>query len=144
MFSLLLLQCPKPKKKVCLVCSSEAVGVHFLLICFIFFVSTPFKIIKIPFFSPSINQWTSSIIPRPGWPFYTLYGFQYFFFPGKTLNIVFGCSISNLLVSQLDALLPPGPPGQPRRRLGLSQICDDWICLSHEKLCFTCLTLYIY
>ncbi|XP_028778622.1 SAGA-associated factor 29 homolog A-like isoform X2 [Neltuma alba] len=27
-------------------------------------------------------------------------------------------SISNLLVSQLDALLPPGPPGQPRRRIG--------------------------
>lgn len=39
-----------------------------------------------------------------------------------TLNnsqYLLGCSVSNLLLSQLDALLPSGPPGQPRRRIGL-------------------------
>ncbi|XP_054803770.1 SAGA-associated factor 29 homolog B-like isoform X3 [Prosopis cineraria] len=31
-------------------------------------------------------------------------------------------SISNSLVSQLEALLPPGPPGQPRRRIGKGKV----------------------
>lgn len=34
---------------------------------------------------------------------------------------MFACSVSNLLLSQLDALLPSGPPGQPRRRMGMDQ-----------------------
>ncbi|XP_048230256.1 SAGA-associated factor 29 homolog A isoform X2 [Ricinus communis] len=33
----------------------------------------------------------------------------------------FGCSVSNLLLVQLDALLPSGPPGQQRRRVGNEQ-----------------------
>jgi len=50
------------------------------------------------------------------------------------LDIDFGCSISNLLINQIDALLPTGPQGQTRRRIGLSQICDKYICLSFETL----------
>ncbi|XP_062151492.1 SAGA-associated factor 29 homolog A isoform X2 [Alnus glutinosa] len=37
------------------------------------------------------------------------------------VSILLGCSVSNMLVSQLDALLPSGPPGQPRRRIGNDQ-----------------------
>ncbi|KAH1150298.1 hypothetical protein GYH30_044365 [Glycine max] len=33
------------------------------------------------------------------------------------LDINFGCSISNLLINQIDALLPTGPQGQTRRRI---------------------------
>ncbi|XP_027346633.1 SAGA-associated factor 29 homolog B isoform X5 [Abrus precatorius] len=33
-------------------------------------------------------------------------------------------NVSNVLISQLDALLPSGPQGQARRRIGLSQICE--------------------
>ena len=42
-----------------------------------------------------------------------------YFAPYMILSIVLGCSVSNMLLNQLDALLPSGPSGQPRRRIGL-------------------------
>ena len=44
---------------------------------------------------------------------------EMYFAPYMILSIVLGCSISTILLNQLDALLPSGPPGQPRRRIGL-------------------------
>ena len=41
------------------------------------------------------------------------------FAPYIILSIVLGCSISSMLLNQLDHLVPSGPPGQLRRRLGL-------------------------
>lgn len=42
-----------------------------------------------------------------------------YFAPYMILSIVLGCSVSTMLLDQLDALLPSVPPGQPKRRMGL-------------------------
>ena len=47
-------------------------------------------------------------------------------------HCLFGCSISNQLLGQLDALILTGPPGQQRRRIGMSTLPevtkDMYIC----------------
>ena len=73
--------------------------------------------------------------------FFLICVWVYVFSPGWKLCIISGsqyriwCSVSNSLISQLDGLLPSGPQGQPRRRIGLSLFVNNST---------TCAYAYIY
>ena len=51
------------------------------------------------------------------------------------VSVIFGCSVSNTLLNQLDALLPSGTQGQQRRRMGMySHLLDKIFPMKHNCL----------